>query len=74
MLPLRESKRLDGFHTYPICKIVFVTGQCTVNINMLAPKMGSLLMCFKKQYDDFIENSFSKLDSTKAFYVDLIHK
>jgi hypothetical protein len=42
MCPLLATERLDGFYSYSVFRSFSVTGQSSVNINILAPKIGVL--------------------------------
>jgi hypothetical protein len=57
------SERLDNFYSYSIFKnLSILGGQCSVNINIPAPKIGAFQMSPKTQNGDFLKNGSNDVD------------
>jgi hypothetical protein len=50
------SERLEGFYFYSVFRSLSILGQCLVNINILAPKIGALHRGLQAQNTDFLKN------------------
>jgi hypothetical protein len=56
------SERMKGFYLYSGFKSLSVTVGCSVNMNILSPKMGALYMGPKTQNADFFKNGRTDVD------------
>jgi hypothetical protein len=54
MHPSLVPEQLDGFHSCSLLKNLCIVGQCLVNMNILAPKIGALQMGPKIQNGSFL--------------------
>jgi hypothetical protein len=51
------------FYSHSVFKCLSTIGQCLVNMNITAPKIGALQMGPKEQTDNFLKNDSDKSDS-----------
>jgi hypothetical protein len=56
MCPSHAPEWLDGFYTYLVFKSLPIIGWCTLNINILVPKMRAFHMGPNKQNGDILKN------------------
>jgi hypothetical protein len=56
------SEWLDGTYFYSVFKGLSLIGQCLMNMNILAPKIGALQMDHKNKMAIFIKNCSNSLD------------
>jgi hypothetical protein len=65
---------LEGVYLYLVFKSLPFLGQCPVNLNIPAPKSGTLQIGPKMQNGDFLENGSNDFENISVIYGDHIPK